>query len=193
MPMLLKGDDGAEFELALIEDRFPEIQDDSGDSGYLTLSFRVATTDESWEETAPCLNLYEVKNLADWLEALGRGEPEVSEVELLEPELRFSVARAGDSRATIRIGFHLEGRPEEFALDAPTEEAEWVDIRTSREQILTAAGELRENIEAVSPARRPREEGDGGFGIQGVPDENLNLISDENLTPDDLTDEDRRR
>jgi hypothetical protein len=44
----------------------------------------------------------------------------------------------------------------------------------------------------VAPVRGERPEGEGDFGIQGVPDENLNLISDENLSPDDLTDEDRK-
>src|SRR5688572_30657107 len=108
MAMLLKSDDGSEFELGLIEDRLPEVQDGVGDSNYITLSFRVATADETWEETAPCLNVYEISNLADWLQAVGSTEPDVSEVELLEPELRFSVVRNGGSRVTIRVGFHLE-------------------------------------------------------------------------------------
>src|SRR5438477_11393730 len=99
MSMLLKSDDGAEFELALIEDRFPQIQDDANDSTYLTLSFRVAAGDETWEETAPMVNIFELNTLQEWLSAVGNGSPDIPELELLEPELRFSII--GDSGDTV--------------------------------------------------------------------------------------------
>lgn len=195
MAMLLRGDEGNEFELALIADRFPEVQDGMDDSGYLTLSFRVATPDEAWEETAPCLNVFEVGTLAEWLDAVGRAEPEISEVELLEPELRFSVVADGGQNVTVRIAFHLEDRPGIFEVDAPTDEADWIDIRISRELVRAAAADLREDYEAALRTHRVSKlrDTDEDPGMQGVPDENLNLIADESVSPEDLTDEDRRR
>jgi hypothetical protein len=120
---------------------------------------------------------------------VGSTAPEESEVELLEPELRFSVIRNGGSRVTIRVGFHLEKRPEVFEVDAPTDEADWVDIRTTREEVLEAAEELRENIKRVTAPVA----GDEEWGMQGAPDDQLNLISDEGISPEDFTDEDRKR
>lgn len=193
MSMLLSGDNGCEFELALVEDRFPQIQDDFDDSNFVTLTFRVGTPDESWEETAPCLNLYEIQNLADWLEAAGRAEPDLSTIELLEPELWFRIVKQNGTRVLLRIGFHLDRRPDEFAVDAPTDEANWVDIKIDREQLITAAVELREDLERVSTPHTDGEEGDDASGMQGVPDDELNLISGEGISPDELSDEDRYR
>jgi len=186
MSMLLSGDNGCEFELALIEDRFPQIQDDFDDSNYVTLNFRVGTPVESWEETAPCLNLFEVQNLAEWLAAAGRGEPDLNTIELLEPELWFSIVRQTGARIVVRIGFHLDRRPESFAVDAPTDEANWVDIRVDREQLITAGAELREDLERIAIPHSNTDEGEDLSGMQGVPDEELNLIPREGLTPEDI-------
>jgi hypothetical protein len=190
--MLLKSDDGAEFELALIEDRFPELQDDAADSNYTTITFRVATPDESWEETAPCMNLFELKNLEEWLQAVARGTPEEAELELLEPELKFSVAGDTGDQVTLRIGFHLEDRPEEFSVDSPTDEADFVDIRTSRPKIAAAAAELHHDLTAaatVHPSTQAAAEEDSG--IIGIPDEALGLI-DEDSPAADETDPNRK-
>lgn len=218
MSMLLKGDDGNEFELALIEDRFPEQQDDADDSTYTTISFRVGTPDESWEETAPCMNLFELKNLGEWLEAVAAGAPEIAEVELLEPELRFSVAGASGVQVTVRVGFHLTdedaedrslsldqndagagmpiaprpGPDELTSTDAPTPETQWVDIRLPRERLKAAASELRRDLEhatTVHPDTERAAEEDSG--IVGLPDEALNLI-DEDSPAADETDPDRK-
>src|SRR5262245_4894361 len=92
MAMLLTGDNGTEFELGLIEDTLEEdLQDGADDDTTLTLSFRVATREEEWEETAPVLNTFELSNLIAWLEGVAIRKPDIAEVELLEPELRFSV------------------------------------------------------------------------------------------------------
>jgi hypothetical protein len=178
MSMLLKGDNENEFELALVQDRFAEQQDGFGDSRFVTVSFRVATSQETWEETAPVMNLFQLENLVEWLRAVAHGSPEVSEVELLEPGLRFMVLRNSANGVTLRVGFHLEDRPEELVIDAPTDEARHVDIRVSREQVGAAAAELGRDLRAALKApqtQSPEED----LGIFGAPDSDLNLLADE--------------
>src|SRR4029077_1855570 len=106
MSMLLRGANEAEFELALIEDRFPELQDSANDSAFVTLSIRVGAPEETWEETAPCLNIFELQTLAEWLEAVAAQRPEVGEVDLLEPDLNFSLSRENGGEVTVRVRFH---------------------------------------------------------------------------------------
>src|SRR5689334_5358729 len=93
--MVLKGRNGNELELAFVRESLPELQDAHGDEAWFTVVVRAATADETWEETAPCVNLYEFRNLAEWLEALGgeREGEEEAELELLEPELKFAVVQ----------------------------------------------------------------------------------------------------
>jgi hypothetical protein len=178
MAMLLRGENDHEFELALVQDQYPEMQDGFRDSGFVTVSFRVATPEESWEETAPVMNLYELKNLIEWLRAVSQGTPEVSEVELLEPGLSFSVSRDEGEAVTIRIGFHLEDRPEEFRMDAPTDEAEYVDIRVPREHVGLAAAELERDLASATTAGRGAD-GAGAMGVMGAPDLDLNMLPED--------------
>jgi hypothetical protein len=178
MSMLLKGDNGPEFELGLIQERFQPPQDGFGDSGWVTVTFRVGTDEASWEETAPVVNLYELKNLQEWLSALGRGSPEVSELELLEPELRFSVAQDAGEMVTVRVEFKLEDRPELFDVDAPTDEADHIDIRTSREQLRTAAAELARDLGAALRLPAGDRRAEESWGMMGEPDADLNLLPD---------------
>lgn len=177
MPMLLKSEDGPEFELALIEDRMVEdTQDGFGDPGFLTLSFRVATEDEEWEETSPCLNTFELSNLVEWVEAVLGRRPDVGELELLEPELRFSVVEDTGDDLTLRVDFHLPDRPEIFEVDAPTDEADHVDIHLSREQLQSAVNEFKEDIEKIRLTGKDDLSGDEDLGMVRPPDEDLDLI-----------------
>jgi hypothetical protein len=189
MVMLLNGDNGAEFELALIQDRYPELRDGAADSNWLTLSFRVGTQDESWEETSPCMNIFELQTLQEWLQAVGEGSPDIPEVELLEPALRFSVTRQRPDSVTIRIDFQLENRPEEFAVNADTDEAEHIVVVLSREQIRAAATELRRDLDAVTNERVFEQIEGENLGVIGVPDEDLGLRPSDDTIEDSGADQ----
>jgi hypothetical protein len=180
--MLLKGEDEKEFELALIPERLVDTQDGFGDSGALTATFRVATADDSWEETAPCLNTFEFHTLADWLMAVADGTGDVAEVELLEPELRFAVVKDQGDRITLRIGFHLEGRPEEFGVDALTD-ARRVDLRITRDRVRTAAEQLKHDLEELPGAFKDDLDGAEDPGGVRTPDEDLAMIDREEPPP----------
>jgi len=147
MSMILKSTDGTEFELDLIHDRLENIQDGENDT-YPIISFSVSTQNESLEETAPCINLYELRTLAEWLEAVGAHTPELDAVELLEPNLSFSLHTEHNDDVVMRIGFHLENRPDWAVIDAPTDEAAAIHLRLGRDECRTAAEQLREMIAA---------------------------------------------
>lgn len=148
MPMFIKGEDDREFELALIADPLADVQDGFGDAAAVTVTFRVATPDESWEETAPCLSPFEFQNLVEWLNAVADGGGNEAELELLQPELRFAVVKEGAERVTLRIGFHLADRPEEFEVDAPTD-VKRVDLRVTKDRLRTAAEQLKHDLETL--------------------------------------------
>jgi hypothetical protein len=179
MSMLLRGENDHEFELGLVHDQFPEQQDGFSDSAFVTVGFRVATPEQSWEETAPVMNLFELKNLLEWLQAIARGQSgEIAEVELLEPNLRFAIVKDSGEHVTIRISFHLEDRPEQYVIDAPTDEASHVDFRLARDQVSIAAAELERDLQAASGPPRAGDDAET-LGIYGQPDPDLNLLADD--------------
>lgn len=149
MPMHLGSTDSdVEFELALIDSRLEDQQDSGGDR-FATISFRVGTADDSWEETAPSLNLYQLSSLADWLEAVSEARPELERVELLESNLSFELEDESEDEVTLVIGFHLEDRPEWAVIDAPTDEAGFIRLRLARDEVGRAGRELRDDLKAT--------------------------------------------
>lgn len=173
MSMLLKSRDGKEFELALIADRLPEMQDGLGDDEIATVSFRVATEQEEWEETAPVLEVRGLKTLAMWLGSVATGEPSMAEVELLEPELTFKVLKENDREVQLRVSFHIDDRPEEFVLDADTTEARHIDLKLRRDSIRVAAEQLQSDIEALASSLKDDLDASEDFSGMSVPREDM--------------------
>jgi hypothetical protein len=184
MSVLLQGRNGNEFEIGFIVDSYPEVQDGTGDSSWITVSFRVATPEQSWEESSPCLNLFEFSTLADWLDAVAAAPAEQTAtepdaVELLEPELRFSVAGQTKDAVTLHIGFHLDNRPEEFQVDAATDEMEAIDIHVTRPQVKAAAAILRETLRELESSNEKDDIiAEASSGLMGAPDDDLNIVDD---------------
>lgn len=178
--MLLKGQNGNELELSFTRDVLPEVQDGFGDGGWATVIYRAANADESWEESAPCMNMYEFVNLAEWLEALGDASgqtPDISEIDLLEPDLRFTVSQQTNTGVTIRVWFSVPDRPEEFNVDGPTDEAEYMDLHLSRASVRAAASALRTSMAQLGlGANKDDLLGDDAPGILGGADDDLNLV-----------------
>lgn len=189
MPMILRGNNGNEFELAFTRETVPETQDGFGDDTWATVNFRVATQEDEWEETAPCLNLFEFTNLAEWLEALAarKGDDddvgEVSEVELLQPELKFSVTEQSGDQLTIRVWFHLSNRPEEFTVDASTDEAEFVDLHIAHQALGGIAASLRADLDRLAKPPKDDLQGESDSGAMGLPDDDLSMVDDVQANP----------
>ncbi|HVZ94565.1 MAG TPA: hypothetical protein VG797_08645 [Phycisphaerales bacterium] len=222
MSVLLKGRNGNELELGFVRDSYAEVQDGTGDSAWTTVTVRAATNDDSWEESSPCMNIYEFNNLAEWLEAVGSGgvagesggagggtkhaherssagagssragEGDVPEIELLEPDLKFSVSGQDKATVTIRVGFHLADRPEEFNVDSgpissdpDTDDTDlrgddtppFIDIRIPRPSLLAAAEELRATLAELNVTTLKDDlDADNDAGIMGEPDSSMNMV-----------------
>ncbi|HZW07419.1 MAG TPA: hypothetical protein VFF65_09860 [Phycisphaerales bacterium] len=180
--MLIRGENGNELELGFSRESLPEVQDGTGDDGWATVNVRVATADDEWEENAPCLNLFEFVNLAEWLESIAGMRGDEAEIELLQPELKFSVVKAsatrgGEGTVTIRVAFQLSERPEEFNVDADTDEADHLDLRIPRDEALVAAAALRENLRQLRINNLKDDIlGTRDAGVLGQSDDDLNLI-----------------
>ncbi|HYE63365.1 MAG TPA: hypothetical protein VD997_15340 [Phycisphaerales bacterium] len=187
MAMLLAGENGNEFELGLIADRLDDIQDSYGDDTSITVTFRVATGEEEWEETAPVLNYFEIKNLAEWLEGIVGLRPEIGELELLEPELKFSVVKDTGETVTIRVEFHLADRPRELNVDAETD-ADHVDIRLDRSQVRVALQQLREDLKDLNLPLKDDLAGEADMGQVRRGDEDLNMIDQVTPEPEGMGD-----
>jgi hypothetical protein len=187
MAMLLAGENGTEFELGLIPDRLDDIQDSYGDDTSITVTFRVTTPEEEWEETAPVLNYFEIKNLAEWLEGIVGLRPEIGELELLEPELKFSVLKDNGSKVTIRIDFHLEERPTEFNVDSDTD-ADHVDIRIERSQVRVALQQLREDLKDLNLPLKDDLTAEADMGQVRRADDDLNMIDQVTPEPEGMGD-----
>ena len=177
MAMTLIGRNGTEFELGVTRESLPETQDGAGDERWATITFRAARGDDSWEESSPCLNLFELTNLAEWLEGLTGTEGETGTLELVEPELAFDVIKQSAETVTIRVGFHLDDRPEETRVDAPTD-AHHLDLLLERPRVAAAAAELRRIIADLD--RQPKDDllGERDVGALGEADADLNLVDD---------------
>jgi hypothetical protein len=151
MSMLLRDDaTGNEFELSLAAERLPDVQDGDRDAVALTIEVRVAMDRAEWQETAPCLSAFELHHLADWLDAVGQGPsgaPEEPELDLLEPELRFSVLDDAGDQVTLRIGLRLDDRPDALAVNTPADDAQWVKITLPRARVRAAAAALRQQLD----------------------------------------------
>jgi len=181
MSMLLKGRNGNEFEMSFIRDSLAEAQDGFGDSRWATVLIRGANQEDTWEESSPCVNLFEFQNLADWLAAVGEGEEgpgESDSVELLEPDLKFSVSNQSKNDATIRIGFHLDGRPEKYNVDAEMDDSAVLDLFIPRENIRTAARTLRSELAQLNAPAKDDLDGETDAGVLGEPDPGLNIVDE---------------
>lgn len=183
MPMLLKSEDGKEFELSLIDEPLADPQDGFGDVDAMVIAFRVATGDEDWEETAPSINTFELDTLADWLDSVASGSHDEAEVDLLGPELNFQVVKDTRDWVQIRIRFRLDDRPEEMAMDAETTEARHVDLRLTREAIAAGAARLREELR--ESRSEPKDDLSGERGDAGIrpPTAELGLDANSEVDP----------
>lgn len=176
MVMLLSGRNGNEFELGLTRERLTDVQDGFGDSGWATVTWRAATDDDSWEESSPCVNRYELVNLVEWLESVAGEEGDSSSVDLLCAELRFSVVNRTAKGLTLRIDFHLPDRPEEYNVDSETD-ASAIDILLDRKGIAAAAASLRATLDAAA-SEPPKDDllGERDLGIVSEPDPMLSIV-----------------
>jgi hypothetical protein len=152
--MRLSGPDGHAVELRIANYQFPQSPDAPYDSNWLIIEGWVCHPRGSWSFRDACLMTYEVRWLADWLEALAAGKQERPWVTFTEPNLQFRLVETA-SPATLRVCFELECRPRWATRNWVDEPDLWIEFPLPGLNLLRAAESLRDQLQRY-PQRTER-------------------------------------
>src|SRR3954447_967891 len=87
--MRLFGSNGLSFDLVIDGYQFPECADEDRDSNWLFVRGEVRYSCGGWSFRVPCLETFEVRALAAWLDSIARGRPSATMCSFTEPILTF--------------------------------------------------------------------------------------------------------
>ena len=104
--MLLRGQ-RASVRLSVLRYQFPQITTGEYDANWLIIRGHVSLDNRSWSFSDPSLTTFEIRQLADWLDGLARGDEVEPQCNFIEPNLQF--VRTSDK--AIRVSFALESAP----------------------------------------------------------------------------------
>ena len=138
--------DNKSFELKIRSYQFPYIRDDEYDSNWLNIKIKVKGLQKPWEVTNPMLLTFEVKQLAEWLEYLLENKRNETELEFLEPNLKFVKIKKTNDKVHIRIYFELEARPIWAHSNIAGQEDLYLDLILTREGIRKAIADLKNQL-----------------------------------------------
>ncbi len=139
--MLLRGR-RASLRLSVLRYQFPQITTDEYDANWLIIRGHVSLDQRSWSFRDPCLTTFEVRQLADWLDRLARGDEVEPSCAFIEPNLRFEKL----SDRAIRVSFALESAPPWAKPGDPWNEHGFEVL--IEKHLETAAGQLRAQLRA---------------------------------------------
>lgn len=106
--MHMSGSDGSLFEMRVVGYQFPEIQDEEYDSNWLLIQIHLVHPRGEWTTVDPCLLTYEVEELADWFDAIARGDHVDAEQHFIEPNLLFRLRDQGANGRTLAVYLALD-------------------------------------------------------------------------------------
>ncbi|MEM9081434.1 MAG: hypothetical protein AAGC74_12160 [Verrucomicrobiota bacterium] len=141
--MKLVKDSTRSFALHVAGYQFPELENEDYDSNWLNIRIDVLHPEGSWTATDPSLLTYELRELGTWLASITKNPAESSEIDFIEPNLKFQY-RAESDPQILRILFELESRPGWAPSDGAGMEDLWVDIPFAREDFESAAAAIAE-------------------------------------------------
>jgi hypothetical protein len=95
------------FRLRIVGYQFPDATD-LDDANWLMISGECSLEGRQWTFTDPCLETWDMEELASWLEALAAGRNTKPFLAFTEPNLEFQVVKGN----TLRVIFSLETAPE---------------------------------------------------------------------------------
>ncbi len=78
---------GLALELQIVGYQFPEINNAPWDSDWLLIRIEVSHPMGNWSTTDPCLLTFEAVDLANWLENVASGGPDLEDESFTEPNL----------------------------------------------------------------------------------------------------------
>ncbi len=146
--MLLRGRQGTELALSIVDYQFPDEQADPWDSNWLLVSLRVVAPQGSWEVVDPCLTTWEAEHLVRWLVAVAARPPATGRVSFSEPNVSVWAALppTAPDRAQLWACFALELRPPWLSAAAGSRDL-CVDLDVTRIDLVKAAASLRSDLE----------------------------------------------
>ncbi len=146
--MRLRGREGNELALSIVDYQFPEETVDPWDSNGLLVAVRVVTPNGTWEVVDPCLTTWEARQLTSWLSAVARGALVRPTSTLAEPNVTAQVSTDPlhpVSRFRLRVCFELENRPP-WAPSVAGGRNLCVDLDVGAADLAAAAADLRDDL-----------------------------------------------
>jgi hypothetical protein len=145
----------AEATLALDLERFqfPSATDPS-DAAWLIVVGDVSSAGRHWRFRDPCLDLFEVRRLASWLDQVCTRQPPAP-LGLTEPNLAFELRSASDASLVIRVFFELEVRPRwahEGFVDNQDHDCV-IDLDVSTASVMAASRDLLRQLDKLETGR----------------------------------------
>jgi hypothetical protein len=107
--MKLQGENGTDFELAVLRYEHADYTEDFWDANWLVVKGSVSATEGSWHFLDPCATTFELAGLANWLDTIAVKGFEPSEYTFAEPNLVFSCGN--DPQPSVTIRFTHESAP----------------------------------------------------------------------------------
>lgn len=146
--MLLRGRQGTELALSIVDYQFPENFADPWDSNWLLVSVRVVAPQGTWEVDDPCLTTWEAQHLVRWLVAVAARPSTPGRILFTEPNVTVwaTLPPAVPDRAHLRACFALELRPPWLGSAAGSGDL-CVELDVSRTDLVRAAASLRSDLD----------------------------------------------
>jgi len=101
--MRFRGQEGASFELSIVGYQFPEMTKDRWDANWLFVRGHVRHSQGEWTFRDPCLTTFELEELAEWFDSVGRGQASSRECSFTEPNLNFEYLDDGTPAIVVRF------------------------------------------------------------------------------------------
>jgi hypothetical protein len=140
--MKLNASNGQALELSIMGYQFPSGPTEWHDRNWLKVRIEVVHPRGAWRSTDPTLLTSEVLELADWLDAVAKGNVAQDDRPFTEPNLRFELG--GNA---LRVYFELESRPSWAKADGAGTNDLWVEFPLAEIDLRTAAADLRRQLE----------------------------------------------
>jgi len=145
--MKLTGPNKTAFSLTIVGYQYPAMATARYDSNWLDIHVEVTTPQGTWSTTDPCLLTYEVRTLADWLDAIDAHKSVNPICSFIEPCLRFELHTDGHGQQLLRISFEQELRPPWAQANSTNQEDIWIEFPLTTTDIARAVQSLRAELE----------------------------------------------
>ena len=83
--------DGSFFNLDIVGYQYPANDKDYHDSNWLMIQIHSGVSERSWSLKDPCLNVFDVLKLIQWLEAIARNTQKSNHPTFMEPFINFEL------------------------------------------------------------------------------------------------------